>query len=72
MALNTSAREREATFELSSFGTVDAVARAIRTSGSMAEGEHWASLADIPLSGKTLSTPLKGNSITTFIISGVE
>ena len=72
VALNTSAREREATFELSSFGTVGAVARAIRTSGSMAEGEHWASLADIPLSGKSLSAPLKGNSITTFIISGVE
>ena len=49
-----------------------AIARVIRTSGSMAEGEHWASLADIPLTGKALSAPLKGNSITTFIISGVE
>ena len=72
VALNTSARERATTFDLSSFETVGAVARVIRTSGSMAEGEHWASLADIPLTGKALSAPLKGNSITTFIISGVE
>ena len=72
VALNTSASEREVAFDLSSFKAAGAAARAIRTSGSLADGEHWASLTDIPLTGKTLSAPLKGNSITTFLISGVE
>ncbi|MGN0745898.1 MAG: glycoside hydrolase [Aristaeellaceae bacterium] len=72
VALNTSAREKRVVFDLSSFGAVGTVARAVRTSGSMAEGEHWASLADVPLSGRSLSVTLRGNAITTFIISGVE
>lgn len=72
VAVNTSAREREVTFDLSSFAAVGDTARVIRTSGSMADGEHWASLADVPLSGKALTAPLRGNAITTFIISGVE
>ena len=70
--MNTSAREREVTFDLSSFAAVGNAARVIRTSGSMADGEHWAGLADVPLSGKALTAPLRGNAITTFIISGVE
>lgn len=47
-------------------------AQAIRASGSMGDDEHWASLADVPLSGKALTAALRGNAITTFIISGVE
>ncbi|MDY4140212.1 MAG: glycoside hydrolase [Eubacteriales bacterium] len=72
VAVNTSAGEREVTFDLSSFAAVGGAARVIRTSGSMADGEHWASLADLPLSGKALTAALRGNAITTFIISGVE
>ena len=72
VAVNASARERAVTFDLSSFAAVGASARAIRTSGSMAGGERWASLADVPLTGKALDVSLRGNAITTFVISGVE
>ncbi|MGN1021465.1 MAG: glycoside hydrolase [Aristaeellaceae bacterium] len=72
VALNTSAGERDVSFDLSSFDTVGDAARVIRTSGSMADGEHWACLDDIPLAGKTLTVRLRGNAITTFIIGGVE
>ena len=72
VAVNASAGVRDVTFDLSSFDTVGGAARVVRTSGSMAHGEHWAALADLPLSGKTLSASLKGNAITTFIIGGVE
>ena len=69
VALNTSAGERRVTFDLSSFATVGTTARVVRTSGSMADGEHWAGLADAPLSGKALPVSLRGNAITTFILS---
>lgn len=72
VVLNTSADEKEACFDFSDFASVGASAKAIRTSGSMADGEHWAELPDVSLSGKALCVPLKGNSITTFIIGGVE
>ncbi|MDD6039991.1 MAG: glycoside hydrolase [Clostridia bacterium] len=72
VALNTCAKEQQAQFDLTSFDAVGSVSQVIRTSGSMCDGEHWARLTDLPLAEKNLSAPLKGNSITTFIISGVE
>ncbi len=72
VAVNASAREREVTFDLSGFDAVGSSARVIRTSGGMADGEHWAALPDLPLSGKALTAALRGNAITTFVIGGVE
>ena len=72
VAVNESTSELPYTFDLSAFLTVGTEVQTIRTSGSYAEGEHWKEINDdnTTLSGKTLTTTLKGSSITTFVIRG--
>ncbi len=58
--------ETEFTFEgLPSFSS----ARAIRTSGDIKTGEHWSEVTCHTLSEKSLTAYLKGNSVTTFILT---
>jgi len=57
--------------DLSAFACKGDKVQAIRTSGSMADGEHWAQLADIAMDGEGFTAELKGNSITTWIIDNV-
>ena len=45
-------------------------AQAYRTSGSMADGEHWAALDPLPTQGGRMNFPLKAHSITTLVIPG--
>ncbi len=44
-------------------------AKAVRTSGSIKDGEHWAETDCYSLKENSLTVTLKGNSITTFILT---
>ncbi len=76
VAMNTSPDDRRWEFDLSDFDVPDGGRRitAIRTSGTMAEGENWADVSDsvntlISADCVSFSANIKGSSITTFIIS---
>jgi len=71
VAVNDSAREKSVSYSLKGFSGAEC-AQVIRTSGSMAQGEHWAQLADAPVADGALQVTLKGNAITTFVLEGVE
>lgn len=71
VAVNCEGETKDHFFDLSSFKTIGKTAQQIRTSGSLADGEHWAQLEDIKLDKTGLFAPLKANSVTTFIIEGV-
>lgn len=43
-----------------------------RTSGSMADGEHWENVKNTTFIGDTFCGVLKANSVTTFVIENVE
>lgn len=68
VAVNPKENDTEITFsfeDLPSFTSVSAV----RTSGSIKDGEHWAETACPDIKENTLSVRLKGNSITSFILT---
>ena len=54
--------------DLTALSSVGAQAQAVRTSGSMAQGEHWAELGALPVENGVLCTALSPNSMTTFIV----
>lgn len=68
VAVNPKAADTEAEF---SFGKAEAFTsvKAVRTSGSMESGEHWAEIPCDGLTEKGLTVILKGNSITTFVLT---
>ena len=68
VAVNTSAENKDCIFNLAQMPLSGKSARAVRTSGDMIDGENWAELGSVDISGRQLSTSLKPNSITTFII----
>lgn len=69
VCLNCRKEELPLTFSLKGFDLTDGKATAVRTSGSGAEKECWAKV-DVPaVKDGSLSVTLKGNSITTFVIS---
>ena len=71
VAINTASEDLAYQFDLSSFSDVGTEVEMIRTSGSLHNGEHWASISgEASLSGKQLTTTLKANSITTYIVKG--
>ena len=69
---NTAGSDKNTYFDLSSFSKVGSRVSVIRTSGSVSTGEKWAELEPISTSGKSFTTSLKANSITTYIVEGVE
>ena len=72
VAINTGGSDKSTDFDLSTFSKVGSTVSVIRTSGSMSNGEHWAELPPISTNGKVFNASLKANSITTFIVEGVE
>ncbi len=77
VALNTSDADKNYKFDLSGFTTMGSNIQAIRTSGSLAEGENWADVTAIDnivpdTEGRTFTATMKANSITTYIVDGVE
>lgn len=76
VAMNSSDQDQTWQFDLSDFATMRGSITAIRTSGSMENGEKW---ADVTASdaivadpaGHTFTATMKANSITTYIVEGV-
>jgi|GEM_PF-686568 len=74
---NTSDKDKTGKFDLSGFEKTGTSVKAIRTSGSLADGENWADVSssdDIAVDEKseTFTATLKANSITTYIVDGTE
>lgn len=72
VAVNTSGGAKTYTFDMSAFSKTGKKAKAFRTSGSFASGEHWAELDDIDVPDKKLDYELPANSVTTFVIEQEE
>lgn len=72
VALNKSDKDRNMNYDLSQMESVGRKVQAIRTSGTIEDGEHWAQLEDFGAYEDGFVAELKANSITTFIVSGVE
>lgn len=79
VATNLSKSSKKCQIDLSQFGTIasNSTVKTIRTSGTLASGENWKDVSSTignsyNRSTKKLGTTLKGNSITTYIISNVS
>ena len=70
--INTSNKEKNVTFNLESFSKVGSSVKVIRTSGKVSDGEKWAELDPLSTEGNGFNATLKENSVTTFIVQGVE
>lgn len=68
VAYNTSGGNADLNFDLSLFRTGNATVQAIRTSNT----ENWAEVQAGRLNGSVLNATLSGNSVTTYIIDGIE
>ena len=68
--VNADNKEKAVELNLSAFAKVGESAQAYRTSGSMANGEHWAALDPLPTQDGRMNFPLKAHSITTLVIPG--
>lgn len=79
VATNASAANKSCRLDLSSFGSVssDSKVTVIRTSGTLKDGENWKDVShtvknELNANTKQISTTLKKNSITTYIITDVS
>ena len=72
VATNTKGNDLSVDFNLESFSKVGSKVKVIRTSGSVFTGEKWAELEPIDTYGKGFNAVLKSNSVTTYIVEGVE
>ena len=77
VASNTSDSDKTWKFDLSKFETMDSKITAIRTSGTLADGEHWADVTDSDnivanTDDMYFTATMKANSITTYTIEGVD
>lgn len=72
VAVNASAFDVNYNFDLSLFHAVGASVKVIRTSGTMSSGEKWAQLKPLTANASGFQATLKTNSVTTYIVSGVE
>ena len=64
----TGAEDADLTLDLSGVSCVGRTAGAVRTSGSLTDGENWAELPEQTLGDRCLRTRLKAGSVTTFLI----
>ncbi len=69
---NTDETDRDVSYDLSAFVESGTTAEVIRTSGDMATGENWAELDPVSVVDGALNVTVKGNSITTYVVSGVS
>ena len=67
VAVNKNSRDKELTIDVSDFKQ-HGIIKAVRTSGTMADGESWSELKSISFDSPIITLPLKGHSVTTFII----
>ena len=77
VAMNTSDADKTWKFDLSGFNTMGDKVTAIRTSGTLADGEHWADVTDsdniaVDTQNMYFTATMKANSITTYTIEGVD
>ena len=72
VAINPKASDRTFNFDLSQFETFGRRVNAIRTSGSVADGESWAELDDIFAYDGGFVAELKANSVTTFVLHNAK
>jgi hypothetical protein len=72
VATNTSSSDQDYDFDLSQFSSIGDAVNVIRTSGSMDDGEKWAELAPLSTYDSGFYATLKANSVTTYIVQGVE
>lgn len=68
VAVNTQGKESKMNFDLSAFKNNNASVKTVRTSLT----ENWAELPSFDFSGSVLDVSLAANSVTTFIIDGVD
>ena len=66
--LNPSDKDKTLALDLSAFSVQSSGVQAFRTSGSIADGEHWSPMGGFTAADKRVIAPLKANSITTLII----
>lgn len=71
VAVNDGLRPKKLALSFEGLKAPEGAVQAIRTCGSLAYGEHWADLPGIAVKDGRLQAELCGNSITTFVISGV-
>ena len=76
VAVNTAGEDKTWKFDLSSFSTMGDNVTAIRTSGTLKDGENWADVSSedtiaADTAKKSITAVLKANSITTYIVDGV-
>ena len=77
VAANTAGEDQTWQFDLSKFNTISDKITAVRTSGTLKDGENWADVSDegkitADTAKKNVTAVLKANSITTYTIEGVE
>ena len=72
VATNIKGNDLSVDFNLESFSKVGNKVNVIRTSGRVSDGEKWAELEPIDTYGKGFNAILKANSVTTYIVEGVE
>lgn len=77
VAMNTSDSDKVWKFDLSGFENISDDITAIRTSGSMDDGEKWADVTasdniTADTENNSFTASMKANSITTYIIEGVS
>lgn len=68
VCVNPKGKEVEVKISFPSFARYDRKVTPIRTSGSIADGEHWKELPSFNSVGNEFTYNLIGNSVTTFII----
>ncbi|MDO5558975.1 MAG: glycoside hydrolase [Oscillospiraceae bacterium] len=71
VAMNTSGSNKDINFDLAQFSSIGSSVQAVRTSGSMTNGENWKELAPINTDGSGFTASLIPNSVTTYIIDDV-
>lgn len=72
VAINTDEDDTPVCFDLSGFSKTGETVQPVRTSGSYGKDESWAELEKESVEGKEFHTTLKGNSVTTYLIDGVQ
>ena len=68
--INAKGKENSAVIDLRKLASPGEHAQVIRTSGSMAQGEHWAQLENLAVEDGRIRTALAPCSITTLVVSG--
>lgn len=72
VCVNDKADDIEISFILSGFAAENGKVKAVRTSGDLEKGEHWANIPEAELKENAFLALVKGNSVTTYTILNVK